>query len=558
MHLLAVDVGTGSARAAVFRAANGGKASATHVRPLAARAARPHHHEQATTDVWAAVCGAVRAALADAGADVAADVAGVAFAATCSLAAVDEVSGAPVSVAEGGDGGGGLVWDVVLWRDHRAVAEAEEMNAMDGGAVEQVRRHFGGRFSPENEPPKLAHLAKSMPPSVFDATAFLDLADWLSWKCVGGDVAAAPRSSCTVACKWGWGPLGVAGWSVPFWREVGLGSLVDGDDVSRRIGRRVVAPGSHVGGLCADAATALGLGNQPVSVAAGMIDAHAGALAMLHPRGGSLLARVAPRVQNRLAMICGTSTCHIAVTEQPCFVPGVWGPFREAVLPGYWCSEGGQSATGAYIDNLLTRSAAARGLRERADAAGSSVYEVLEKLASGVDARDVHILPDVQGNRSPRADPTLREVVSGYSLAAEGAQAEAELSVLFKAAMEALALGARHIVEEMNAAGHALTVIVACGGLAKSAMFRQALADACNLPVMTPVEEDAVLCGAAILAASAAEGQSLSTSLMERMSAVSEADTVLPQEEQVQYMNKKFAVYLRMAEDFYEYRRLMQ
>lgn len=29
----------------------------------------------------------------------------------------------------------------------------------------------------------------------------------------------------------------------------------------------------------------------------------------------------------RMALVCGTSTCHMAVTKKKIFVPGVWGPF---------------------------------------------------------------------------------------------------------------------------------------------------------------------------------------------------------------------------------------
>lgn len=52
-------------------------------------------------------------------------------------------------------------------------------------------------------------------------------------------------------------------------------------------------------------------------------------------------------------MICGTSTCHMAVSQNPLFVPGVWGPYYSAMVPGLWLSEGGQSATGRLLDHVI-------------------------------------------------------------------------------------------------------------------------------------------------------------------------------------------------------------
>lgn len=29
----------------------------------------------------------------------------------------------------------------------------------------------------------------------------------------------------------------------------------------------------------------------------------------------------------RMVLVCGTSTCHMAVSKNKLFIPGVWGPF---------------------------------------------------------------------------------------------------------------------------------------------------------------------------------------------------------------------------------------
>ncbi|XP_048230492.1 uncharacterized protein LOC107262535 isoform X3 [Ricinus communis] len=47
---------------------------------------------------------------------------------------------------------------------------------------------------------------------------------------------------------------------------------------------------------------------------------------------------------HRMALVCGTSTCHMAVSQSKLFIYGVWEPF--------W-SEGGQSATGALLDYIM-------------------------------------------------------------------------------------------------------------------------------------------------------------------------------------------------------------
>lgn len=35
---------------------------------------------------------------------------------------------------------------------------------------------------------------------------------------------------------------------------------------------------------------------------------------------------------NRMVLVCGTSTCHMAVSRSKLFIPGVWGPFWSGTL----------------------------------------------------------------------------------------------------------------------------------------------------------------------------------------------------------------------------------
>ncbi|MBB2676286.1 UNVERIFIED_ORG: ribulose kinase [Rhizobium esperanzae] len=61
-HVVAVDVGTGSARAGVFDAAGRLLAKAEH--PIAMNRPRENHAEYDSENIWSAACTAVRSAMA--------------------------------------------------------------------------------------------------------------------------------------------------------------------------------------------------------------------------------------------------------------------------------------------------------------------------------------------------------------------------------------------------------------------------------------------------------------------------------------------------------------
>ncbi len=185
----------------------------------------------------------------------------------------------------------------------------------------------------------------------------------------------------------------------------------------------------------------------------------------------------------------------MAVSREARFVPGVWGPYFSAMVPGLWLTEGGQSATGSLIDHVIVRSRALRGAAPgSARAAARRVYELLnerlDQLAAAAGApfpaaltRDLHVLPYFHGNRSPRADPTLRGMVAGLKLS----DSIDDLALLYLATVQAIAYGTRHIVEAMNAVatangGARIADLLACGGGTKNPVFVREHADASRLP----------------------------------------------------------------------------
>ena len=532
---IGVDVGTGSARAGVFTAE--GLALGKHAVPIRMNRPKPDHIEQSSNDIWSAVVAAVRGALAAAGAVT---IRGIGFDATCSLVAID-ATGAPVAVGEGRDD-----WNVVVWMDHRAEEQAQRINRTD----HPVLWYLGGRVSLEMQTPKLLWLRENRPDTWRRTAHFFDLPDYLTWRATG----AASRSLCSLVCKWTY--LGQEGrWDEGYFRAIGLGDLAD--EGFRRIGQEVLPMGAPVGGgLAVEAAAAFGL-QAGIPVGTSAIDAHAGGIGTIGVAldGGGLPDDAA--LDRRVALVGGTSSCHMAVSVAPRYVPGVWGPYFAAMLPGHWLNEGGQSATGSLIDHVIRTHAA----HDSVTAEGGSIYERLnarlDALATGLAhpallTSGLHVDPDFLGNRSPRADSTLRGAITGLPLAA----GPDDLARLYLATVQAVAYGTRHIVETMNASGYAIDTILASGGGTRNPVFLREHADATGCRVVLPREEDAVLLGAAILGRVAAGG---GEGFREAMSAMTAPGRVVePDRAMRRYHDAKYRVFGRLHDDGQSYRAIMR
>jgi D-ribulokinase len=480
-YVVGVDVGTGSARAGVFDAS--GRMLASAKRDITLFQAHGSVVEQSSNEIWAAVCASVRQALSDA-AIPPDQVAGIGFDATCSLVVLGE-GGKPIAVGPSDD----PERNIIVWMDHRAVDQAERINAT-GHAV---LKYVGGRISPEMETPKLLWLLEHRPAQFAAAWQFFDLADFLTWRATG-DLA---RSTCTVTCKWTY-LAHERRWDPSYFRTVGLGVLAD--EQFARIGRNVVDPGSPVGdGLTRQAAEELGL-RPGTRVGAGMIDAHAGGIGTVGADGDA---------QACMAYVFGTSSCTMTSTRGPVFVPGVWGPYFSAMLPDMWLNEGGQSAAGAAIDHLLSMHPAAAEARRRAEAAGASLPAMLADLAvhaaGGLSEAaqrldGLHVVPEFLGNRAPFADPQARAIVAGLDMSAD----LDSLVTLYVAGLCGIGYGLRQIIEAQVTAGAPIERVVISGGAGRGDLVRQLLADVTGKPVLATEAEEPVLLGAAMLGAVAA------------------------------------------------------
>ena len=472
--LVAVDVGTGSARAGVLTAQGMLVGRAEH--PIVMNRTDANHAEHDSEQIWHAVCTAVREAMTAAAADPT-HVVGLSFDATCSLV-VRDTEGRPVTVSTNGEDN----WDTVVWLDHRALDEAEECTATG----HLVLDYAGGVMSPEMEVPKLMWLKRHMPGTWDRAGMMFDLADFLSWKATG----SLARSQSTLTCKWTYLAHTEAGWQPDFLASVGLDDLLD----KAGLPAHASPVGSDLGPLTAVAATDLGL-TTACRVGAGLIDAHAGALGVL-----GAFTRDVDTIDRHLALIAGTSSCVMALSAEDRPTSGVWGPYFGAVLPGVWLNEGGQSATGALLDHIIRwHGAGGDPSPEMHHRIASRIAEL--RMREGLAlAERLHVLPDFHGNRSPLGDPFALGVISGLTLDSDFDS----LCRLYWRTAVSIALGVRHILETLNTRGYAIDTLHVTGGHTKNAVLMELYADATGCTVVESSARDATLLGMAMVAATAA------------------------------------------------------
>jgi D-ribulokinase len=481
---IGVDVGTSSARAGLFDEAGTLLATAQH--PMTVWHEAGSVVEQSSSEIWEACAASVRAAMAEAALPASA-IKGLGFDATCSLVVLDAVAN-PLTVSTSGD----ERRNVIVWMDHRAVAEARLVN----DTRDDVLQYVGGSISPEMEIPKLLWLKRHLPSTYRMAGHFFDLADYLSFRATGSRM----RSICTLACKWNF--LAHEGrWSDSYFDRIGLGDLAR--DRFSKIGNEIVAPGTPLGtGLTKSAAHDFGL-LEGTPVGASLIDAHAGGVGTI---GGRARSAQPVDVRRRLAYIMGTSACIMATSSEPRFVPGVWGPYYSGMIPGYWLNEGGQSAAGAAIDHLMRSHPAFSEAAAAARADGLEILEFLERRIvsrsaspgeAALFARDIHVLPEFLGNRSPFADPDSRAIVAGVDLDTGIGSMER----LFAAGLCGLAYGLADVVDAFRSHGVDSDLMVISGGAGRSSLVRQIMADTTGLTVAVPETQEPVLLGAAMLGA---------------------------------------------------------
>ncbi|KAK4993180.1 hypothetical protein LTR50_000667 [Elasticomyces elasticus] len=565
-HYIGVDVGTGSARACIMN--EKGDIVGLASQNIGLWQPETGYYEQSTTDIWRCICSSIHRAMDQHNID-GSTVRGIGFDATCSLAVFSEDTDEPVSVTGPKfDNADGHDRNVILWLDHRPVEETKKINATDHNLL----RYVGGKMSIEMEIPKVLWLKNNMPKELFDRCKFYDLTDALTHMATGNET----RSFCSVVCKQGFVPVGVdgsvKGWQEDFLTDIGLKDLCE--DNFKRMGGvdgvngKYFTAGEKIGTLSERAAADMGL-PAGIAVGSGVIDAYAGWIGTVGAKvnlssGGLDPTHAKNHVSQaftRLAAVAGTSTCHLAMSEKPVFVNGVWGPYRDVLIPDYWMAEGGQSATGELLKHVLETHPAFQEAMSVAETFNMNVYdylnEQLREMKEKINAPSISYLGrhfffygDLFGNRSPIADPDMKGAVVGLS----SDKSLDGLALYYYATMEFIALQTHQIIEAMNSSGHVISSIFMSGSQCQNDVLMKLMATACDMPVMIPrYVHAAVVHGAAMLGAKAASTDKNGHSeplwdIMDRMSKPGKAVYPSDDEGEKKLLKAKYKVFLEQCE----------
>jgi FGGY-family pentulose kinase len=332
-----------------------------------------------------------------------------------------------------------------------------------------------------------------------------------------------------------------------------------------------------VGGLCERAAQEMGL-PPGVAVGSGVIDAYAGWIGTVGAKvnlTSSTLDASHPKNDvsqafTRLAAVAGTSTCHLAMSEKPVFVNGVWGPYRDVLIPDYWMAEGGQSATGELLKHVIETHPAHQEALTIAETFNANIYDYLNshlrEMATLKNApnetvswlgRHFFFYGDLFGNRSPVADADMRGSATGLS----SDKSVDGLALYYYATMEFIALQTRQIVETMNKSGHVISSIFMSGSQCQNDILMALMSSACDMPVLIPrYVHAAVVHGAAMLGAKAAshsgggKGKDL-WEIMDHMSKVGRAVHPTKDAHEKKLLDVKYKVFLEQCEEQQRWRK---
>lgn len=390
---------------------------------------------------------------------------------------------------------------MVLWKDHTAIQEAEEINklARSWGGPDYTM-YEGGIYSSEWFWAKIWHVIAEDDKVKEAAYTWMEHCDLMTFLLVEDkDLDTFKRSRCAAGHK-------------AMWHE-SWGGLPDAKflkqlhpylaELKPRLYDQTYTSDEAAGTLSPEWAEKLGLSTETV-IAVGTFDAHAGAV-------GAGIG------ENTLVRVMGTSTCDILVSDHASIgdkcVRGICGQVDGSVIPGMIGLEAGQSAFGDVlawfkevlmwpIDHLMMSSDLINDEQKqqlKEDISDRMIKELTTEAEKIPIEESLPIALDwINGRRTPDADQNLKSAISNLSLGSKAPH-------IFKSLVYAICFGSKKIVDRFEEEGVKIDKVVGIGGVArKSPMIMQLLADTLDKPIFVAESDYAPALGAAVYAAVAA------------------------------------------------------
>lgn len=337
--------------------------------------------------------------------------------------------------------------------DTRASAQIERMTRELG--EQAIARVGGSLLTSQAGGPKIVWVADEEPDAYRRARRVFMPASWLVRRLTGAYVLDHQSASQLSPLY----DIDAEAWFEPWWHRFAPG-----------LEAPAVRWAGEIAGRVTDAAAAT-TGIPPgTPVIAGTIDAWSEAVSVGAHGAGDLM------------LMYGTTMFLIATGAQTLRTPSMWTTV--GAFPGTRNLAGGLSTSGALTEWL------------RALTATDYPTLLAEAEASGVGARGLAMLPYFAGERTPILDPDARGVIAGLTL-------DHTRGDLYRAALEATALGVKHNVETMRVAGADIRRIVAVGGGTQGSLWLQIVSDVTGFVQEVPRTTVGASYGAAFLAAAA-------------------------------------------------------
>jgi len=496
-YVIGTDFGTDSCRIIIVDVANGQEIASSvklYTRWAKGLYCNPqiNQYRQHPLDYIEAMESGIKEALSDAGEKVAKNIIGISFDMTGSTPALVNTDGLPLSLLEEYKENPNAMF--ILWKDHTAIKEAEEINRLICNWHTDYTMYEGGIYSAEWVWAKVLHVLREDKTIRNDAYSWIEHTDWIPALLTGNTKPEKViRSRCAAGHKAMWSEAWNGLPSEEFLTT--LSPLLK--NFRSHLYTKTYPCNKKAGQLTKEWVDRLGL-NEAVVVGVGAIDCHMGAVG----------TQIKPKT---LVKVMGTSTCDVMVAPYEIIsnnlIPGICGQVDGSVIPGMIGLEAGQSAFGdvyAWFRKLLEwplreilrkSDLIGEGLKEKLiDDISNNILPVLSEQAQSI--ADNPISTDwFNGRRTPYANQLLKGTISGLSLGSTA-------PMIYRSLVEATAYGSKAIIEHFIKNGIEIDEIIAVGGISQKAPFvMQTLADVLGLPIKVAKTNQGCALGAAMFAA---------------------------------------------------------